>query len=439
MTTVASIEPTILAVPPGGEASCELTVDNRGDIVEGYRLEVLGDAAPWASVEPAMLSVYPGGRATARVAFRIPRSPAVPAAEVPFAVRVLPVERPDTAVVPEGVLRVGVYTDTTAELLPHTSKARRVARHDVAIDNGGNSPLRVDLSATDPDRSLVLKVRPAQLVVAPGRAAFGQVTVRHRGLRWKGQPASRPFQVTVAGDDGPPRILDGNSVQQPLLSRWIPKALALLLLLAVVAAGLWFGLLKPAIRSGADAEIKDKVVPNALAAPAGKGGGAKPPAAGGGASQAPDTNAAGAPAASGTAQPGGAPAAAQPARPGGELSSGRLDVDAAAGGGKGRAASDAVAANTTFWLTDISLGAPQGDTGQLDISVAGRPPFLTLSLATFRGPQDFHWVTPIQVPAGGQLAMNLTCTTAGPPLPGRQANRCWGWMSWSGLMQPART
>ena len=82
MTTGASIDPTILAVPPGGEASCELTVDNRSDIVEGYRLEVLGDAARWASVEPATLSVYPGGNATARVVFRIPRSSAVPAAEV---------------------------------------------------------------------------------------------------------------------------------------------------------------------------------------------------------------------------------------------------------------------------------------------------------------------------------------------------------------------
>ena len=105
MTTGASIDPTILAVPPGGEASCELTVDNRSDIVEGYRLEVLGDAARWASVEPATLSVYPGGNATARVVFRIPRSSAVPAAEVPFAVRVLPVERPDTAVTAESARR----------------------------------------------------------------------------------------------------------------------------------------------------------------------------------------------------------------------------------------------------------------------------------------------------------------------------------------------
>ena len=437
MTTGASIDPTILAVPPGGEASCELTVDNRSDIVEGYRLEVLGDAARWASVEPATLSVYPGGNATARVVFRIPRSPAVPAAEVPFAVRVLPVERPDTAVVPEGVLRVGAYVDTTAELHPHLSKARRKARHDVEIDNRGNAPLRVDLSATDPDGALALKVRPAHLVIPPGRAALGQVTVRHRGLRWKGQPASRPFQVKVEADDGVPRVLDGNSVQQPLLSRWIPKALAILLVLALVAAGLWFALLKPAIKSGADAEIKDKVVPNALAAPAGKGGGANPPAAGGGASQAPATG----PAAAASPSPGSNNPVnnAQPGGTGGAPSSGRLDVDAAAGGGKGRAASDAVAANTTFMLTDISLGAPQGDTGQLDISIAGKPPFLTLSLATFRGPQDFHWVTPIQVPAGGQLVMNLTCTTAGPPLPGRQANRCWGWMSWSGVMQAART
>jgi len=138
------------------------------------------------------------------------------------------------------------------------------------------------------------------------------------------------------------------------------------------------------------------------------------------------------------APPGPGTAGGPQVKPDGEPSSGRLDVDAASGGGRNRTASTAVAANTTFWLTDVTLGAPQGDAGELDISIGGKPPFLTLSLATFRGPQDFHWVSPIQVPAGGQLVMNLTCTTAGPALPSRPANRCWEWMSWSGVMQPAQ-
>ena len=143
MTTVATLDTQLLVLPPGGEASCELQIQNRADIVEGYRIEVLGETARWATVEPPTLTVYPGTQAGARIVFRIPRGYDVPAADVPFGVRVLPVEHPEHAVVPEATLRIGAYAETTAELVPRTSRTRRVATHDVAVDNRGNVPVRV--------------------------------------------------------------------------------------------------------------------------------------------------------------------------------------------------------------------------------------------------------------------------------------------------------
>jgi hypothetical protein len=422
MTTVASLDTELLTLAPGGEASCELLVQNRGDIVEGYRIEVLGDAAPWAIVDPPNLSVYPGTQATARIVFRLPRGYEVPATDVPFGVRVLPVEHPEHTVVSEATLRVSAYAETTAELIPRTSRTRRVATHDIAVDNRGNAPLQVNLAAGDPDNALKLRVRPATMVVPPGQTAIAQLTARHRRVHWRGQPAARPFQVEVGGETSTPVVLDGSSIQEPVFAMWLPKLLAALAALAILVAALWFGLLKPVVQSTArDAAQK----PGAGAAQTAK----DKDSAGGGGGKSPSPPANGA---VGGASP-AAPASPAPAPPTGAPFGGRMDVDATPG--QTRTATITVPNGKVFRLTDVVLGNPQGDAGAVDL-IAGDQVLVTMSSANFRT-NDFHWVTGIEVPAGKQVKLQLTCTTPGAPLAKTQAGRCRHFASIAGVLQPA--
>jgi hypothetical protein len=427
MTTVATLDTQLLVLPPGGEASCELLIQNRGDIVEGYRIEVLGEAAPWATVEPPTLSVYPGTQAGARVVFRIPRGYDVPAADIPFGVRVLPVEHPEHAVVPEAIVRVGAYAETTAELVPRTSRTRRVATHDVAVDNRGNAPLRVDLAAGDPDNALKLKVRPAALVVPPGQTAIAQVTARHRKVHWRGQPAARPFQVEVAGEQSAPLVLDGSSIQEPVFAMWLPKLLALLAALAILLAGVWFGLLKPAVKSAAEKAAQGQVnsaMPKLKDANSANGAGGNGNGGGGGPTPSSTTGNVG-------ANGNGGPTPAPSGPPSGAPFSGRLDVEVA--NGQTKTSTLTVPAGKTFRLTDAVIGNPQGDTGEVDV-IAGDQNLVTMSSANFRV-TDYHWVTGIVVPAGKQVKLTLTCTTAGPPLPKAQPGRCRHYVSFTGVLQ----
>src|ERR1043165_5189533 len=105
MTTLAALQDTVLDVTPGEPASLFLTLRNTGTIVEGYSLTVVGTAETWTTVEPAELSLYPDTDAQVRLTFNAPRNSDGAAGEVPFAVRVLPREHPETAVAPEGLLR----------------------------------------------------------------------------------------------------------------------------------------------------------------------------------------------------------------------------------------------------------------------------------------------------------------------------------------------
>jgi hypothetical protein len=423
MTTVASLDTQLLTLAPGGEASCELLVQNRGDIVEGYRLEVLGDAAAWATIEPASLSVYPGTQATARVVFRTPRGSDVPAMDIPFGVRVLPVEHPEYAVVPEATLRVGAYAETTAELVPRTSRTRRVATHDIAVDNRGNAPLQVDLAAGDPDNALKLRVRPAKLVVPAGQTGIAQMTARHRRLHWRGQPAARPFQVHVTGESAAPLVLDGSSIQEPVLAMWLPKLLAALAALAILVAALWFGLLKPAVQSTAkeaaqQPPVTSKDIAQTSAADGSGNGGGKAPTP--------------APSGPGTVTtPAPATPPPSPAAPVGAPFGARLDVEAA--GGQTRTATMTVPAGKTFRLTDVVLGNPQGDAGAVNL-IVGDQTVVTMSSANFRD-TDYHWVTGLVVPEGKQVKLQLTCTTPGAPLAQAAAGRCRHYASVAGVLQ----
>ena len=270
MTTAAILDPPVLVLPPGGEATCLLTVRNHTDIVEGYQLEVLGDIAPWVTVDPPTLRLYPAGEASVRLTVRIPPSARVTVQEVPFAVRVTPIERPADVVVPEGVLRIGPIVALGADLLPETSKARRSAGHDVAVDNTGNLPLLVELQASDPDGVLTFRADPATMTVPPGEAMISQLRVRHRGLRWRGKPTPRKFRVSVTAPEAPPVVLNGTAVQQPVVGAWLWKAAAALVALALIGAGLWFGLVKPAVKSAADQAAQDAVAVSASQAAAAK-------------------------------------------------------------------------------------------------------------------------------------------------------------------------
>src|SRR3954462_15203291 len=71
-----TLEPDRLTVDPGGEVRATLTVRNPGDLVEQYRLQVLGEAFGWTQLVPREVSIVPGKEdaagKTVQVVFRPP-------------------------------------------------------------------------------------------------------------------------------------------------------------------------------------------------------------------------------------------------------------------------------------------------------------------------------------------------------------------------------
>ncbi|MFE6051615.1 hydrolytic protein [Kitasatospora sp. NPDC056446] len=468
MTTSAELGLPALTVAPGGVATTTLTVRNDLDIVEAYSLEVVGDCAAWTKVEPARISLFPGTSETVTVRLAPPRSPAARAGEFPLGIRVLPVERPELVTVPEATVTVTPFQELQAALAPRRRRGWLRGRYRASVRNLGNAPATVGLTPGQAGEDLRFRITPERLRLEPGESGEMRLQARARKLIWFGKQASWPFEATVApaqaaGGSGPAGgadgkgsqgkgadgkgtdgtagaapddalttvqkpLLDGEFIQLPILPKWLLAILAALLALLLA----WFLLVRPAVRSSAK-QAAEKAVAQQIASPppaaATPEGGAPTPSSGGtpGGQTKPGT---GQPTAGGRGTgPGGL------AVPGtGGQSSATIDVQTA--GASAAVGSYQVPHGKVFDITDIVAANFQGDQGLLTIT-AGDRIITTIALETFRN-QDYHWVTPIQVPQDQAVTASVTCETPGTPASGKQAATCHELLNISGTLSDIR-
>jgi len=388
MAATATLASKAVTVTPGGEAVSEVRVRNSGTVVDQFTLEVLGDASAWAIVEPAVVPLFPGAEAVARIKFKPPKSSSVPARAIPFAVRVKSREDARASLVEEGVVEVGPFNDTSAELIPRTARGSSRARAQLALDNRGNVRINARLTAADPDRKLNFTITPPAITAEAGTVGFATIRVSPRQRFLTGPPKISPYKVLVHQDGLPTITVDGSMQQEGLIPRWLVPALIGLAALLLIAVILWFALLKPSISSAA----KDAVAPQALAV---------------------QSLASRLPAASAGAQSGGGADAtgANPVQ--GKVWSSRLAINPDV---KPLESTITVPDGGGLAVTDLVFENPNGNSGTLYLvrREANKPDqvLMTLRLENFRD-LDFHFVTPIVFKEKQTMALSCGPDPAG--------------------------
>jgi hypothetical protein len=249
------------------------------------------------------------------------------------------------------------------------------------------------------------------------------VRVRVGKVLWFGSPLAWPVRLattSTAASAVPPASgeatqteeLEGELLQLPVFPKWLLALLALLLALLLA----WLMLVRPAVQSAAReatderaGELVEVGKQEAAAAAQNQPPQQQPPA---------------------VDQP---PSGQQPGRRdavGGEQSSNTIEVRTNTGGqGTG---TYAVPAGKVFRITDLVLANHQGDEGVLTIAFGART-VTTIALETFRN-QDYHWVTPIDVPENSTVSATVTCARPGTPASGRQAPNCLQLLNVSGAL-----
>lgn len=420
MSTSARLERQSVQLAAGTVEQVPLQIRNDGEIVEAYRIEVLGTPGAWATVEPAeIVGLFPGAETTAVISFAPPRSASVPAGQLSFGVRVVPTEHPDDTVVPEGMVEILPFLDSTAELVPRTSRGRTGATHHVALDNRGNVPLTVTLEPVGQD-ALDIEPRPRMLTVPPGEAAFADLRVKPLKRIWRGPAVTHPFSLVARAEDTTPATLDGTHLQESILPPWFLKALLALLALLLALALLWFLVFKPTIESAAQAAVQDEIDEATQAA---EEAAAAAEAAQEQAAQAQEqarqatTAAQSSQAAAGEAtdairqveqvvDPGVLGALVAPVAE-------RFHTTVPAGQTLPVDEPYVVAEGATLRLNDFVLSNPQGDFGRVVVTLDERTLF-DLALENFRS-VDYHFQEPIVAGEGAELTMTVRCDEVGVP------------------------
>ncbi|WP_121703387.1 RICIN domain-containing protein [Streptomyces sp. E5N298] len=250
MSLWTSLEPASVTVDPGSSTRVRLRVRNTGDVVDEYRFEPVGDVAPWTTVEPPTLRLYPGTTGTVELTFAPPRTPDAVAGPNPYAVRILPTEHPDAVTVPEGNLTITAFTEVRAELVPPTVKGRFRGRPRLAVDNLGNTKVTASVAGSDHGDHLSYEVRPGNVQIEPGRAAFVETTLKPKQIIWFGAKEERPYTLAVRRSGVDPTEIEGTYVQRGFLPRWLATFFGIFLALAIAFVMIWIAY-KPQVRTSA--------------------------------------------------------------------------------------------------------------------------------------------------------------------------------------------
>lgn len=418
MGAVAELAEESLIVQPGGDVTTRVRIRNTGEAVDQFFLEALGDAAVWAAFEPTSLSLYPDTDGTAEVRFAPPRHPSTRAGTVPFGIRVASQEDPSGSAVAEGDLTVGRFDEVVAELVPRTARGRTQGRHDLAVQNRGNAALRGRVLGVDPERRVRFSFNPAEATARPGGTSIVRVQVRPRRRFLRGASITHPYTIRIEPREQPPIEVPGAYLQEPLVPKWVPRALLAIAALAIA----WLVFLKPTVQSAAKNAVQDEVKEQSQLAASQ----AVSPAL-----AAADERLANVEKAVGIAPGQPLPNVTTTTVTPGVLALGApVDARLEPRNGPNAAASTNFPDDQILSVTDLIFENAAGDTGRVSI-LRGSQVLLSLRLETFRD-LDYHFVAPIVFPAGTDLTFRAECDKPGPG-----QSTCTPALTLTGLLRPA--
>lgn len=416
MGVSASLTDTCIRAVPGQEIGCPVYIRNTGPVVDQFTVDVLGASADWAVAEPAVLNLYPGDSGEVRIKFNAPKNPSVSAGEVPFGVKVTSREDPQGSWVGEGTVEVERFADVRTALMPRKSRGARKGKHRLEVENQGNCPVATEVSAADAEDDLHFKVSPSSFVTAPGEITMVRVLAKPRRRFMRGPNETKKFQVMVVPDHGDQVNSEGTFEQKPLVPGWVVPAFAMLMVVAIAGAALWFALLKPVVKSTAQQaavqeqasvaanveQAKQQASRAESKADQANGGGAAGGAGGGGAAKPGASGAAGAGAGAGgaTGAGGGDPSLTK-------LTDFRIEANATPKKTGLQSFTFPGQPDKPLDITDVQLQNPNGDQGTLEIQRNGKA-IARYGLQNFRD-YDYHQVVPYHFNKGDVLAVAVEC------------------------------
>lgn len=229
------VEPSRVELTPGGEpAVVEVRIFNGTEIIDEFTVEAIG-TGEWLDVAPASVRLFPDKEGVAGLTLAIPPGKLVPAGERTVGIQVTSTSTPSLSSVDKVVVGVtAIAAEVAMTLQPQVVRGGTTGDLTVTLSNGGNAPLHLTMSGSEPEGATRFGFTPQQVEVPMG----GTTTV---GLRVRapraffGTERQRSLTVRAEGTQ-PPLTASATFVQAPRFTEASLRILRIVLTLLAAAA-----------------------------------------------------------------------------------------------------------------------------------------------------------------------------------------------------------
>ena len=216
-------------VAPGSVTTANLTLQNRGTVVDELIIQITGIPAEWFRLTKDRVPLLPNAQETITITFAPPRRPDAAAADHSFIVTVTSREYRSRATA-QGTLKVLPFQNFTLNLQPQRSRRD----FQVAINNQGNAPVAYRFSGLDDEHGLNYRFGQEAVTLQPGQSGAIPLQVVPKIMLRVGGRETRPFNV-IASPLDPTAVetkASGQLIIRPPIPVWLIPLVVLLAALA---------------------------------------------------------------------------------------------------------------------------------------------------------------------------------------------------------------
>jgi type II secretory pathway pseudopilin PulG len=160
------VSPRRVDVNPGIPQQIAVTITNTSTVIGGYDLRVLGADPGWVQMAATRVSLFPDETRSVFATINVPAG--IPAGTRQIAVQVRELTPPRATTVAELALIVPAAPSVSARLDPASVTGGKIGRYTLLVENEGNTVLRADVAAEEPEGQLSFTFEPERIALAPG-------------------------------------------------------------------------------------------------------------------------------------------------------------------------------------------------------------------------------------------------------------------------------
>ena len=236
-----------VSIVPGEQVAVTAQVLNKGTVVEGVDMRVLGLPTEWVTVDPPRVNLDVGGQAVMTIRLAPPKVATTVNGLIEVEVALWSASNPQVRCAQHLRVDVGAFHELEINATPRSATTRRKATYIITAHNRGNYPLGVGVepsAGAAMSNQLLYHIEPRSVGIPAGETASIRIGARTGKWHLTGTPIDHTVALSLVGA-GKTEPVELNLTQQPILPHWTPTALKILLpLLALTVGALAFSWLK---------------------------------------------------------------------------------------------------------------------------------------------------------------------------------------------------